>query len=92
MKEFSFSKKCEKGKFRYRGRFLLLLNDEDFENEFFLFQKKGKIGKDCKIRVRFNMRRDERISFFFKKKRGKIGKDFGKDFARFICLEKIADI
>lgn len=38
------------------------------------------------------MRRDERISFFFKKKRGKIGKDFGKDFARFICLEKIADI
>lgn len=63
VKEFSFSKKCEKGKFRYRGRFLLLLNDEDFENEFFLFQKKGKIGKD-----------------------------FGKDFARFICLEKIADI
>lgn len=53
MKEFSFSKKCEKGKFYYRGWFLLLLlllNDEDFKNEVrlknFLFQKKGKIGKD----------------------------------------------
>lgn len=62
---------CEKGKFCYHGRFLLLLllllNDEGFKNEVklknFLFQKKGKIGKD-----------------------------FGKDFARFICLEKIADI
>lgn len=54
VKEFSFSKKCEKGKFYYRRWFLLLLllllNDEGFKNEVklknFLFQKKGKIGKD----------------------------------------------